>query len=153
MARKRSALVTNRRARRDYEIVDTLEAGLVLTGTEVKSIRAGHANLADSFCMVEAGEVFLMDAHVSPYSHGNMNNHEPTRPRKLLLNGREIARLRKATEQKGFTAVPLKLYLRRGFVKAQIGIARGKRQYDKRADIAERDNKRNLDRVMKQYRR
>ncbi|MDE2730046.1 MAG: SsrA-binding protein SmpB [Bacteroidota bacterium] len=152
MARKSSALVTNRRAGRDYEIVDTLEAGLVLTGTEVKSIRAGHANLTDSYCRVDDHEVFMIDAHISKYSHGNLHNHEPLRPRKLLLHGREIARLKKATEQKGFTVVPLRLYLRRGLIKAQIGIARGKRQYDKRSDIAARDAQRNLDRVMKQYR-
>lgn len=151
MARKRTALVTNRHARRDYEIIDTLEAGLVLTGTEVKSIRAGQANLKDSFCTVDDGEVYMVNAHVSPYSHGNMNNHDPRRKRKLLLHGREIARIRKATEQKGFTMVPLKLYLRRGLIKAQIGVARGKRQYDKRSDIAARDVRRNLDRVMKQY--
>ena len=94
----------------------------------------------------------MVDAHVSPYSHGNLQNHAPLRPRKLLLHGREIAKLKKATEQKGLTIIPLKLYLRRGLIKAQIGVARGKRQYDKRADIAARDEKRNLDRVMKQYR-
>ena len=152
MATKRRALVTNRRARREYQITETLEAGLVLLGTEVKSIRAGRANLADAYCKIESNEVFLVDAHVSPYSHGNLNNHEPLRPRKMLLHGKEIARLRKATEQKGFTVVPLKLYLRRGIIKAQIGIARGKHLYDKRADIAARDNKRKLDRMMKQYR-
>ena len=151
MPQEKSALVTNRRARREYHIADTLEAGLVLLGTEVKSIRAGQVSLADAWCKVEAGEVFLMDAHVSPYSHGNVSNHEPLRPRKLLLHGKEIARLRKATEQKGFTVIPLKLYLRRGIIKAEIAIARGKHHYDKRIDIAERDNKRRLDRAMKQF--
>ncbi len=151
MPRDKSALVTNRRARREYQITETLEAGLVLQGTEVKSIRAGRVSLAEAWCKVEAGEVYLMDAHVSPYSHGNVNNHEPLRPRKMLLHGKEIARLRKVVEQKGFTVIPLKLYLRRGMIKAEIGLARGKQLYDKRVDMAERDNKRRLDRAMKQF--
>ena len=151
MPKNKSVLVTNRRARREYQITETLEAGLVLLGTEVKSIRAGQASLADAWCKVDKGEVVLMNAHVSPYSHGNVNNHEPLRPRKLLLHGKEIARLRKAIEQKGFTVIPLKLYLRRGIIKTEIGIARGKQLYDKRADIAERDSKRRLDRAMKQF--
>ena len=151
MARDQSALVTNRRARREYHITDRWEAGLVLLGSEVKSIRAGQVSLADAWCKVEEGEVFLMDAHISPYTHSSVKNHEPLRPRKLLLHGKEIARLRKATEQKGFTVIPLRLYLRRGMIKAEIAIARGKQHYDKRVDIAERDNKRRLDRAMKQF--
>ena len=144
-------ITSNRRARRNYHISDPLEAGLVLHGTEVKALRQGRANLQDAYCKVEDGEVFLLNAHISPYSHGNLNNHDPLRPRKLLLHKREIGKLKKATQQKGFTIIPLKLYFKKGIVKVEIGLARGKKLYDKRTDIAERDTQRRLDRTMKQY--
>ena len=144
-------ITSNRKARHDYHIEDTLEAGLVLAGTEVKSLREGRANLQDAYCHVERGEMYLVGAHISPYSHGNIHNHEPTRRRKLLLHRREIDRWRKASEQKGYTIVPLKLYFKRGKAKIEIGLARGKKLYDKRHDIAERETKRRLDRTLKQY--
>jgi len=144
-------LVSNRRARREYRISDTLEAGIVLVGTEVKSVRSGRVSLADAYCRVQSQEAFLVGAHISPYSHGNRNNHEPLRDRKLLLHKREIRNLRKQAEQKGATIIPLKMYLKEGRIKLQVGVAWGKRQYDKRADLAERDTKRQLERARKQY--
>ena len=146
-----SIIVTNRRARRLYRISDTLEAGLVLRGTEVKALRDGRASLSDSYCKVDGGELFLFNAHISPYTHGSHNNHDPVRRRKLLVHAREIRRLQKATEQKGFTVIPLKLYFRKGIAKIEIGLARGKRLYDRRADIADRETKRRLNRTLKQY--
>ena len=146
-----SIVATNRRARRLYQITETIEAGLVLKGTEVKALRGGRASLAESFCRVDRGELFLFNAHIAPYTHGSHNNHDPVRRRKLLVHAREIRRLRKATEQKGFTVIPLKLYFRRGIAKIEIGLARGKRLTDRRADIIERETKRRLDRTLKQY--
>ena len=151
MAEGIKIITSNRRARREYHITDTLEAGLALLGTEVKSLREGRANLQDAFCKVEGREMFLLNAHISPYSHGNLNNHDPLRPRKLLLHKREISKMKKATEQKGFTVIPLKLYFKNGIAKVEIGLARGKKLYDKRADIAERDTQRRLDRTMRQF--
>ena len=151
MAEGIKIITSNRRARREYHITDTLEAGLALLGTEVKSLREGRANLQDAFCKVEGREMFLLNAHISPYSHGNLNNHDPLRPRKLLLHKREISKMKKATEQKGFTVIPLKLYFKNGIAKVEIGLARGKKLYDKRADIAERDTQRRLDRTMKEF--
>ena len=144
-------VTSNRKARHDFHIDDTLEAGLVLQGTEVKALREGRANLQDAYCKVERGEMYLVGAHISPYSHGNIQNHEPTRPRKLLLHRRELRKWDKAAAQQGYTIVPLKLYFRNGLAKIEIGLARGKKLYDKRADIAERETKRRLDRTMKQY--
>ena len=144
-------ITSNRRARREYHITETLEAGLALQGTEVKSLRAGRANLQDAFCKVEGSEGFMVNAHISPYSHGNLNNHDPLRPRKLLLHKREIGKLQKATQQKGFTIIPLKLYFKNGIAKVEIGLARGKKLYDKRADLAERDTQRRLDRTLKNF--
>ncbi len=144
-------ITSNRRARRNYHISDTLEAGLVLHGTEAKALREGRANLQDAYCKVENGEVFLLNTHISPYSHGNLQNHDPLRPRKLLLHKREIGKLKKATEQKGFTIIPLKLYFKKGIAKVEIGLARGKKLYDKRTDIAERDTQRRIDRALRQY--
>jgi SsrA-binding protein len=149
MAEGIKIVATNRKARHDYHIEDTLEAGIVLRGTEVKSLREGRLNLTDSFCTVEKGEMIVHGLHISPYSHGNLFNHEPLRPRKLLLHRKEIERWGKATEQKGFTIVPLKVYFKNGFAKVEIGLARGKKQYDKRADISERETQRKLDRVMR----
>lgn len=144
-------ITTNRKARHDYHIDDTLEAGVVLSGTEVKSLREGRANLQDAFCNVQSGEMMMYNVHISPYSHGNQMNHDPVRPRKLLMHRREIERWGSAVQEKGFTIIPLKLYFKNGYAKVEIGLARGKKQYDKRADIAERETKRRLDRVMRQY--
>ncbi len=144
-------ITTNRKARHEYTIEDTLEAGVVLTGTEVKSLREGRANLQDAYCAVEGGEMILRNAHISPYAHGNLFNHDPLRPRKLLLHRKEIEQWRKATEQKGYTIIPLKLYFKNGRVKVEIGLARGKKLYDKRQDIAERDTKRRIEQLTKQH--
>ena len=144
-------ITSNRRARRNYFITETMEAGLVLQGTEAKALREGRANLQDAYCKVENDEVFLLNAHISPYSHGNLQNHDPLRPRKLLLHKREIGKLKKATEQKGYTIIPLKLYFKNGYAKVEIGLARGKKLYDKRSDMAERETKRRIDRMLRQY--
>ena len=140
-------VVTNRKARFEYHIDESLEAGLVLTGTEVKSLRAGRANLQDAYCTVVGGEMLLLQCHISPYEFGNRQNHDPLRPRKLLMHAREITRWAIDVQQKGCTIIPLRLYFKNGKAKLEIGLARGKKLYDKRVDIAERDVKRRLDRV------
>jgi SsrA-binding protein len=142
----------NRRARHDYAVEDTLEAGLVLTGTEIKSIRAGRANLAEAYARIERGEAWLIGAHIAPYEQGNRNNHEPTRTRKLLLHRDQIAELVGKTQAKGYTLVPLRLYIRKGMAKLELGIARGKKAHDKRRTIAERDMRRELEREGKEAR-
>jgi len=140
----------NRRARHQYAIDETLEAGLALTGTEIKSIRAGRVNLAEAYARIERGEAWLIGAHIAPYEQGNRNNHEPTRTRKLLLHRDQIAELLGRTQAKGFTLVPLKLYIRNGMAKLELGIGRGKKAYDKRRTIAERDARRDLERNAKE---
>ena len=142
----------NRRARHDYAVEETLEAGLVLTGTEIKSIRAGRANLAEAYARIERGEAWLIGAHIAPYEQGNRNNHEPTRTRKLLLHRDQIAELIGKTQAKGYTLVPLRLYIRNGMAKLELGIARGKKAHDKRRAIAERDMRRELEREGKEAR-
>jgi len=150
MSEKVKIITTNRKARHDYFIEERLEAGMVLQGSEVKSLREGRANLQDAFCSVAKGEMILFNCHISPYSHGSEHfGHEPTRPRKLLLHRREISKWRKATEQKGYTIIPLKLYFSNGIAKVEIGLARGKKQYDKRSDIADQENKRRLERIVR----
>lgn len=139
----------NRKARHDYHIHESYEAGIALTGTEVKSLRAGKANLKDSFARIENGELMLHNMHVSPYEQGNRFNHEPLRTRKLLMHRAEINKLIGKTKEKGFTLVPLKLYFTRGKAKVQLGLATGKKNYDKRQDIAERDAKREMDRAFR----
>ncbi|MGB1375779.1 MAG: SsrA-binding protein SmpB [Rhodothermales bacterium] len=139
-------VTSNRKATHEYHIDDRVEAGLVLQGTEVKSVRAGKVNLQEAYCAVDKGEVWLLQCHIAPYSHGNRANHDPVRPRKLLLHRREIARLEKSAAQKGYTLVPLKMYFKRGRAKVEIGLGKGKKLYDKRADIAEKDMKRKLSR-------
>ncbi len=142
--------IKNKRARFDYEISDTYVAGLVLTGTEIKSIRDGKASLTDSYCMVENGEVWVKGMNVSEYFYGSYNNHAVRRDRKLLLNRKEIEKLQKATSDPGFTIVPLRVFINeRGYAKMQIGVGRGKKQYDKRQSIREREDKRNIDRMFK----
>jgi SsrA-binding protein len=143
-------ICTNRKARYEFKILDTLEAGLVLTGSEVKSLRAGHASLQESYARIEDDEVFLVGANIRPYEMAGRFNHEPTRKRKLLLGRAEIRRLIRQVESKGVTLVPLKLYFKGSWVKVEIGLAVGKRAYDKRAAIAERDAKREMDRARKE---
>ena len=143
-------ITVNRKAYHDYRIEDTLEAGLVLTGTEIKSIRGGRVNLKDAYARAENGEMWLVNAHIAQYPGGNRYNHEPTRPRKLLLHQREIADLSGEVLRKGYTVVPLKLYLKKGIAKVELGLARGKKQYDKREVIAKRDDQRQMERALKQ---
>ncbi|MCZ6635627.1 MAG: SsrA-binding protein SmpB [bacterium] len=142
-------IVQNRKARRDYEILDTYEAGLALTGTEVKSLRQGKAHLKDSYARVENGEAYLHKVHISEYIQGNRFNHDPERKRKLLLHKHEIRRLRVRTEERGLTLIPLKLYFKKGRAKVELGLARGKRAYDKRQTIARRDAQRDLEQALK----
>ena len=142
-------VTTNRKARHEYHIEDTLEAGIVLVGTEVKSVREGRINLQEAYCTVIDGEMMLMQCHISPFKHGNRFNHDPLRRRKLLLHSKEIRKIEVASEQKGYAIIPLKVYLKKGKVKVEIGLGKGKKLYDKRADIAERDTRRQLDRILK----
>lgn len=138
----------NRRARHDYFILDTIEAGIVLSGTEVKSLRLGKASLAEAYATVDQGEAFILQMHIPPYEQGNRWNLDPVRRRKLLLHKKEIARLEKAVAQKGEAIVPLELYFSaRGHAKLRLGIARGKKTHDKRQSIAERDARREMDRA------
>lgn len=125
-------IASNKKAFHDYFILDKFEAGIALTGTEVKSLRLGKANLADAYVLVRRGEAELLNAHISPYTHGNRENHDPLRTRKLLLHKREIDKLSQAITEKGLTVVPLRLYMKGGLVKAEIAVARGKKLYDKR---------------------
>ena len=144
-------IAVNRRARYDYFIEDKYEAGIVLTGTEVKSLRLGKANIKDSYARVVNGEVFVYQLHIGPYPFAYYGNHEPLRTRKLLLHKQEIKRLYSKVNEKGHTLVPLKLYFVGGKVKMSIGLVKGKRQYDKRDAIKRRDEKRDRDRARKQY--
>lgn len=142
--------IKNKRAKFDYEISDTFVAGIVLTGTEIKSIRDGKASLTDTYCVVERGEVWVKGMNISEYFYGSYNNHVARRDRKLLLNKKEIAKLSKASEDVGFTIVPMRVFINeRGLAKMMIGIGRGKKQYDKRQSIREREDKRNMDRMFK----
>lgn len=138
----------NRKARHDYLIEDTVEAGLVLTGSEIKSIRAGQVNLRDSYATMRNGELWLVNAHISPYKQASSQNHEPRRDRKLLLHRREIDRLTGKLHEKGLTLVPLKLYLKNSWAKVQLGLARGKRAYDKRQTLREREDQRRIERAL-----
>lgn len=142
--------IKNRRATFDYEIVDTYTAGIVLTGTEIKSIRQGKASLADTYCLVENGEVWVKNMYVAEYFYGTYNNHVARRDRKLLLNKKEIGKLARSGAEAGFTVVPLRLFIsERGLAKLVIGVARGKKSFDKRQSIKEREDKRQLDRIFK----
>ncbi len=142
-------IARNKRARHDYEILETWEAGLVLTGTEVKSLRDGRAQITDAYAVVKDGEVWLLNAHVAPYAMGNIWNHDPLRTRKLLLHKKEMLKLIGAVERKGLTVVALDMYFKDGRAKVRIGLARGKKQYDKRADLKERDDQRDMQRALK----
>lgn len=148
----RQVVATNRRARFDYTIEETYEAGLVLTGTEVKSLRLGKANLRDSFARIDRqGEVWIHNLHISPYDHGNRWNHEPTRQRKALMHKAEIRRLIGKMQQQGYTLIPLSLYFNaRGIAKVELGLAKGKKKWDKREDIARRSAEREAQRALKE---
>jgi SsrA-binding protein len=144
----RKLIASNRKARHDYHVEDVVEAGLVLTGTEVKSLRAGRASLVDGFASVDHGEVWLEGVHIPEYTQGTWTNHEPRRKRKLLLHRHEIARLAEATREKGLTIVPLSLYFLDGRAKVEIAVARGKKNYDKRQALRERQDNREAARAM-----
>ncbi len=143
-------ITTNRKAHHDYHILDTIEAGVALQGTEVKSLRAGRINLKDSYAEIRDGELYLVGVHISPYEQGNRFNHEPERPRKLLLHKREILKLGYKAREKGLTLVPLRVYFKASRIKVELALVKGKRAYDKRAAIAEREAKRDLDRAFKE---
>lgn len=146
-------IAQNRKARHDYTIIDTIEAGIVLQGTEIKSIRNGRINLKDGFCRIRNGEVFLYNVHISPYEQGNLFNHDPLRTRKLLMHKKQIARLIGETKNTGITLIPLKVYIKDGFAKVLVGLAKGKKQYDKRETIKRRDTDRQISRTLKNYSR
>ncbi len=142
---------TNRKAFHDYFIEERFEAGIVLQGTEVKSLRDGRANLQDSYASARDGEVYLYNCHISPYSHGNIMNHDPTRPRKLLLHKKEINKLMGKTQQKGLTLIPLRIYFsKRGHAKVELGLAKGKKLYDRRESIKAREAGREVERAIKE---
>lgn len=145
-------IAENRKARHDYHIEDTYEAGLVLLGTEVKALRTGKANLRDAYARIKNGEVFVHQMHIGPYAFSYYDNHEPLRKRKLLLHKREIKKLTGKVNEKGFSLIPLTLYFKDGKVKVNLALARGKRQYDKRQTIRKRDQQRELDRARKDNR-
>lgn len=142
-------VAVNRRAYHDYFIDERYEAGLVLTGTEVKSLRAGKANLRDGFVRIQGNEAWLENVHISAYAQGGYVNHEPLRPRKLLLHGKEIASLTGKVKQKGYTVIPLRLYFVRNRAKVEVGLGRGKRQYDKREALAQADARRDMERALR----
>ena len=144
-------IAENRKARHNYHIDEVIEAGMVLKGTEVKSLRQGRVNLKDSYARIKNGEVFVYQMHIGPYPFAYYNNHEPLRPRKLLLHKREIHRLYGKVNEKGITLIPLRVYFTRGKVKLALGLARGKRAYDKRETIRRRDEQRELDRARKEH--
>lgn len=146
---KNTPTIQNRKAYHDYAIEETYESGIVLQGTEVKSIRDGKASFTDAFAFIQGDEVFLRELYIKPYEQGSYNNHDPRRPRKLLLHKKEIRELEKATAVKGNTLIPLKIYFKGGYAKVLIGVARGKKKFDKRESIKEKDTKRDLDRNLK----
>lgn len=141
--------ILNRKARHDYFIEEVYEAGIELTGTEIKSIRAGSCNIKDSYAVVKKGEVFLLNMFVAPYKEGNIFNHKETRTRKLLLHKKEIKKISERQEQQGLTLIPLKLYFKKNKLKVELGICRGKKNYDKRESIKERDIKRSVEKELK----
>lgn len=146
-------IAQNRKARHDYSIIDTVEAGLVLQGTEIKSIRNGRINLKDGFARIRNGEAFLYNVHISPYEQGNIFNHDPLRTRKLLLHKKQINKLIGETKNTGITLVPLKVYIKDGYAKVLIGLAKGKKQYDKREDLKRKGVDRQISRTLKNNRR
>jgi len=153
MAKDSRVIAVNRKAYHDYHIEESLEAGIVLKGSEIKSIREGKVNLSDAYAKPDNGELWLYNSHIASYDAASYNTHEPTRPRKLLLHRKEIDILAGKVVQKGLTLVPLKLYIKRGVAKVELGVARGKRVYDKREAIARRDAEREMERALKQRRK
>ncbi|MFO1519426.1 MAG: SsrA-binding protein SmpB [bacterium] len=152
MAEGEKVIATNRKAHFNYEIVEKLEAGIALVGSEVKSLREGKANLSDAYAMIEKGEAYLYHCHISPYDNAGPFNHEPLRVRKLLLHRREIEKLIGKTQEKGFTLVPTKLYFKKGRAKVEIGLAKGKKLYDKRETIKRREQDREMSKAIKRGR-
>ncbi len=154
MERHSRDLVTNRKARHDFHILETFEAGIALAGTEVKSLREGKGNLKDSFARVDNGELYLYNMHISPYEKGNIYNKDPLRPRKLLMHKKQINRLFGQVKEKGLTLIPLKVYLNeRGLVKVELALAKGKALYDKREDVKRRDASREMEKAFKEFNR
>ncbi len=151
-AKGAKVVATNRKAFHEYEVVETLEVGIVLTGTEIKSVRAGKVSLVDGFAVIRNGEVWLLNVHIAPYDFGARENHEPRRERKLLLHRSEIHRFMGKVAERGWTLTPLRLYLRDNRAKVELGLVRGKKLYDKREAIARRDADRDLERTLKEYR-
>lgn len=151
MAKGEGELVSNRRAFHDYEIQETFEAGIILLGTEIKSLRNHGGGLQDSYIIVSDSAVILKNASIAPYKFGNLFNHEEKRERKLLLHKREIVKLKSFSQEKGLTLIPLAMYLKNGYVKVKIGVARGKKLHDKRSAIKEREHKKAIDRALKNY--
>ncbi|WP_119072942.1 SsrA-binding protein SmpB [Aggregatilinea lenta] len=150
MEQGHKVISTNRKARHDYEFVDTIEAGLVLTGSEIKSIRAGHANLREGYVQPRDGELWLLNVHIASYDEAGTFGHEPLRPRKLLLHKREIVSLLSRVQEKGLALIPVQLYLLRGKAKVEIALARGKKQYDKRSSLREKDSQRQIERALRE---
>jgi len=148
-AMERKVVTTNRKAYHDYNIFEKYIAGIVLTGTEIKSIRKNAINLKDSFCKIEDNEIFLYNCHISPYEQGNRYNHQAERTRKLLLTKKEILKMHSKIKKDGYTIVPLEVFIERGFAKVEIGLAKGKKLHDKREDIAKKDQQREIDRASK----
>ena len=148
---EKSNIAKNQSAYHNYEIIDKIEAGVVLYGTEIKSIRAGKVNLKDSYAAIEkSGEVYVYSMHISPYDHGNIYNKDPLRPKKLLLNKREINKLKGLVSQKGLTLIPISLYFKGNFVKLELGVCRGKKLYDKREDLKKKEEMKKIDRYLKE---
>jgi len=147
--KKSESIVTNRRAKRDFTILDAIEAGIELKGTEVKSLRAKRANLNDSFARIEKGEMYIYNLHISPYEFGNINNVDPLRPRKLLLHKKEILKLYMRSQVRGCTLIPLSLYFKKGYAKVELAVAEGKKQYDKRHALKEKEARREIDRALR----
>ncbi len=152
MGEGKKIVTTNRKAFHDYQILERIEAGIALQGSEVKSLRAGRCNLKDSYARIRNGEVWLIGMHISPYENASHVQHDPERDRKLLLHKQEIKRLHRQVQEKGVTLIPLSIYFKRGIAKVELGVAAGKRKYDKRADIARRDQEREMKRMEKKFR-
>ncbi len=142
-------IVKNRRALHEYFVLESLEVGIVLSGTEIKSVREGKVQMADAYARIDNGELWLIGMHISPYSHGSYTNHEPDRPRKLMAHKDQIAHLKAQVEQKGLTLIPIKLYLKRGRAKVELGLCRGKKLYDKRQTAADRESQRDIARALR----
>jgi SsrA-binding protein len=150
--RSHTILASNRKARHFYTILETLEAGIALTGTEIKSLRGGNANLQDSYAMIERGELWLHGMHIGPYEHGSISNHDPRRTRKLLVTRKELRKLRTRVQEKGLALVPLSVYVKGRFAKVELAIAQGRKSFDRRQAIAERDAKREIEQRLKRSR-